>query len=203
MAVCRGYGGAGHNRERSTHVGESRNACRWSGAWANSWKMVRCLCPRQLNKNSQWWEWHVRKGPCLGVGARQCRENRLFRTRKYCGMYWAWWEWPVVRGWPENQVEVSHIMNGLKCPFREPNIFPTPHTRSSPSLALSQLPPFRNVSFNCFHDVKHSAKSQAWGCHAHEIVSSELSLITCLWVFCLLFFFFKSGLTLEVEKQAA
>jgi len=109
-------------------------------------------------------------------------------------MYWAWWEWAVVRGWPENQVKVSHITSGLKCPVREPNVFPTPHRLSSPSLALPQLPPFRNVSFNCCHDIKHSAKSQAWECHAHEIVSFELSLIPCLWVFWLdylfTFFFF-------------
>ena len=78
MAICRGYGGAGHNRERSTHVGESRKACRWTGAWANSWKMVRCLYPRQLKTNSQWWEWHVQNGPCLGVGGAGGAE------RTYC-----------------------------------------------------------------------------------------------------------------------
>lgn len=43
MAICRGYGGAGQNRERSTHVGESSKACsevvlelileRWSGVY--------------------------------------------------------------------------------------------------------------------------------------------------------------------------
>lgn len=49
-------------------------------------------------------------------------------------------------------------MDGLSAHPKEPDVFPKPHSQSSPSFVL---PHFRNVSLNCLHAIKHNVKSQA------------------------------------------
>lgn len=41
----------------------------------------------------------------------------------------------MVRG-EARELDVGHIMDGLKCAAKEPNVFLKPHPQSSPSFAL-------------------------------------------------------------------
>lgn len=74
-----------------------------------------------------------------------------------------------------------HILGGrLKCPAKEPNVFPEPHSQAGEPQLCSCSASRVETPGLAVDALSRGTKPRARGCCAREIISFELSLVACL-----------------------